>query len=198
MEKLHENQFVVHQLERILKEDYPFLEYSEHMSKRLSKDFLERVRNDQLYVRVKPKMERTERDGSVIEDICDKLSQAICVPLMSEVCPPGQFYKCGYESSRKNLDTEWIAFSLYKAMINQDPNILGGEPVFIGTRVPIKSLIDHLKAGESLDDFLDGFPSVSREHAIAFLDFALETAFETLYTIKSEDNPTCVFYLTKT
>ncbi len=198
MEKLHENPFVVHELERILKEDYPFLEYSEHMSKRLSADFLERVRSDELYVRVKPKMERTERDESVIEDINDKLSQAINVSLMAEVCPPARCYKSGYESSRQNLGTEWTAFRLYKAMINQDPNIHGGEPVFIGTRVPIKSLIDHLKAGESLDDFLDGFPSVSEEQAIAFLEFALETVFETLNTIKSEDNPTCVFYLTKT
>ncbi|MYF98879.1 DUF433 domain-containing protein [Candidatus Poribacteria bacterium] len=117
---------------------------------------------------------------------------------MSEVCPPGQFYKSGYESSRQNVDTEWTAFRLYKAMINQDPNVHGGVPVFIGTRVPIKSLIDHLKAGESLDDFLEGFPSVSQEQAIAFLEFALTTAIETLNTIKSEEKPTCAFYLTKT
>lgn len=198
MEKLHENPFVVHELERILKEDYPFLVYDDHMSKKLSQDFLERVRSDELYVRVKPKMERTERNGNVIEDVCDKLSQAINVPLMSEVCPPARCYKSGYESSRQNLGSEWTVFRLYKAMINQDPNIHGGEPVFIGTRVPIKSLIDHLKAGESLDDFLDGFTSVSEEQAIAFLEFALETVFETLNTIKSEDTHTCVFYLTKT
>ena len=198
MEKLHENPFIVHELERILKEDYPFLEYSDQVSEKLSEDFLERVRNDELYVRVKPKMERTERNGRVIEDISEKLSQAINVPLMSEVCPPARCYKSGYQSSRQNLDTEWTAFRLYKAMINQDPEIHGGEPVFMGTRVPIKSLIDHLKAGDSLDDFLEGFTSVSREQAIAFLEFALETVFETLNTIKSEDNSTCVFYLTKT
>ena len=58
-------------------------------------------------------------------------------------------------------------------VINQDPEIHGGTPVFTGTRVPIKALIDHLKAGESLDYFLEGFPSVSREQAIAFLEFAL-------------------------
>ena len=58
-------------------------------------------------------------------------------------------------------------------VINQDPEIHGGTPVFTGTRVPVKSLIDHLKAGESLDYFLEGFPSVSREQAIAFLEFAL-------------------------
>ena len=57
-------------------------------------------------------------------------------------------------------------------VINQDPEIHGGTPVFTGTRVPVKTLIDHLKAGESLDYFLEGFPSVSREQAIAFLEFA--------------------------
>ena len=58
-------------------------------------------------------------------------------------------------------------------VINQDPEIHGGTPVFSGTRVPVKALIDHLKAGESLDYFLEGFPSVSREQAIAFLELAL-------------------------
>ena len=58
-------------------------------------------------------------------------------------------------------------------VINQDPEIHGGTPVFTGTRVPVKALIDHLKAGESLDYFLEGFPSVSRERAVAFLEFAL-------------------------
>lgn len=58
-------------------------------------------------------------------------------------------------------------------VINQDPEIHGGTLVFTGTRVPVKALIDHLKAGESLDYFLQDFPSVSREQAIAFLEFAL-------------------------
>ena len=52
MQKLHENLSVVNELQRILKEDYPYLEYSEHMSKQLSEDFLEQVRNDVLYVRI--------------------------------------------------------------------------------------------------------------------------------------------------
>lgn len=60
-------------------------------------------------------------------------------------------------------------------VINQDPDIHGGTPVFAGTRVPVESLIDHLKAGDSLDYFLEGFPSVSREQAIAFLEIALMT-----------------------
>ena len=61
-------------------------------------------------------------------------------------------------------------------VINQDPEIHGGIPVFAGTRVPVKVLIDHLKAGESLDYFLEGFPSVSRKQAIAFLEIALTRA----------------------
>jgi uncharacterized protein (DUF433 family) len=54
-------------------------------------------------------------------------------------------------------------------LINRDPDILGGTPVFRGTRVPIKTLFDHLEAGDTLDTFLDGFPSVKREQAVAVL-----------------------------
>jgi uncharacterized protein (DUF433 family) len=55
-------------------------------------------------------------------------------------------------------------------VVVQDPEILGGEPVFVGTRVPVKSLFDHLEAGDSIEDFLDGFPSVKREQVIALLE----------------------------
>ncbi|MDQ2695701.1 MAG: DUF433 domain-containing protein [Pseudomonadota bacterium] len=61
-------------------------------------------------------------------------------------------------------------------VINRDADILGGTPVFTGTRVPVQTLIDYLKAGESLEDFLEGFPSVSREQARAFLEIALRSA----------------------
>lgn len=61
---------------------------------------------------------------------------------------------------------------------HSDPDIMGGTPVFTGTRVPVDSLIDHLKAGDPLDRFLDGFPSVSREQAEAFLALALDEALE--------------------
>jgi uncharacterized protein (DUF433 family) len=50
-----------------------------------------------------------------------------------------------------------------------DPEILGGTPVFTGTRVPVQSLFDHLEGGQSIDDFLEGFPSVRREQVIALL-----------------------------
>lgn len=178
MEKLHENPLIVHALECILKEHYPFLEYSDQISKKLSEDFLEQVSNDVLYVRVRPKIKHTDRDESAIEDVCEKLSQATQIQFMSTVCPPARCYKSDNESSLQNVNTVWTAFRLYKAMIDQDPDIHHGATVFIGTRVPIQSLIHHLKAGDSLDDFLDGFPSVSREQAIAFLEFALTTAIE--------------------
>ena len=52
-------------------------------------------------------------------------------------------------------------------VIHSDPNIMGGVPVFVGTRVPLQNLIDYLEGGESLEDFLEAFPSVKREQAIA-------------------------------
>lgn len=52
--------------------------------------------------------------------------------------------------------------------------VLGGTPVFKGTRVPVKNLVDYLEAGDSLDDFLEDFPSVSREQAVQFLELAKE------------------------
>ena len=60
------------------------------------------------------------------------------------------------------------------AVIHTDPDILGGTPVFVGTRVPFRNLIDYLERGHSLDDFLDEFPSVSREQAVAALEAAHE------------------------
>jgi uncharacterized protein (DUF433 family) len=59
-----------------------------------------------------------------------------------------------------------------ESVVHSDPDILGGTPVFVGTRVPLKNLIDYLAAGDSLDDFLDDFPSVTREQAVAALEFA--------------------------
>lgn len=57
-------------------------------------------------------------------------------------------------------------------IISISPEIMGGTPVFTGTRVPIQTLLDYLKAGESIDDFLDGFPTVTREQVIALLEEA--------------------------
>ena len=57
-----------------------------------------------------------------------------------------------------------------KSVIHSDPGILGGTPVFVGTRVPVQGLFVHLEAGESIDDFLEGFPSVRRDQVIAILE----------------------------
>ena len=59
-----------------------------------------------------------------------------------------------------------------KAIINIDNDILGGQPVFTGTRVPVESLFLHLEKGISLDDFLDDFPTVTRRQAVALLEIA--------------------------
>lgn len=64
--------------------------------------------------------------------------------------------------------------TLTARVIHSDPDILGGTPVFVGTRVPMRTLLDYLKAGDSLEVFLDHFPSVSREQTIGALELAKE------------------------
>ena len=61
-----------------------------------------------------------------------------------------------------------------KSVIHSDPEILGGTPVFVGTRVPLKNLIDYLEGGYSLDEFVDAFPTVTREQAVSALEAAGE------------------------
>jgi len=61
-----------------------------------------------------------------------------------------------------------------KQVVHRDPEILGGTPVFVGTRVPVKTLFDYLEAGDSLEIFLDEFPSVTREQVVAALELARE------------------------
>jgi uncharacterized protein (DUF433 family) len=60
-------------------------------------------------------------------------------------------------------------------LINRDPEILGGIPVFMGTRVPVQTLLDYLAAGHTLDEFLDDFPSVTCEQAVALLEELKDT-----------------------
>jgi uncharacterized protein (DUF433 family) len=57
-----------------------------------------------------------------------------------------------------------------KGIVHSDSEIMGGTPVFVGTRVPVESLFDHLKAGDSIAVFLDGFPSVQREQVLRVLE----------------------------
>ena len=57
-----------------------------------------------------------------------------------------------------------------KGIIHSDPEIMGGTPVFVGTRVPLQNLVDYLEGGESIEDFLDAFPTVKREQVIAVIE----------------------------
>ena len=80
------------------------------------------------------------------------------------------------------LSTDWgllIPCSIlkYHAMMNEriitsSPEVMGGTPVFAGTRVPVETMLDYIVGGESIDDFLDGFPTVTREQVVAFLEEA--------------------------
>lgn len=65
-----------------------------------------------------------------------------------------------------------------QSVISRDADILSGTPVFRGTRVPVQTLIDYLEGGDSIDDFLSGFPSVTRAQVIAFLEEAKDRAIE--------------------
>jgi uncharacterized protein (DUF433 family) len=60
------------------------------------------------------------------------------------------------------------------SIVKIDPEIMSGTPCFAGTRVPVRTLIDYIEGGDSLDDFLEDFPTVSRKQAIAFLEEASE------------------------
>ena len=62
-----------------------------------------------------------------------------------------------------------------KAVVHSDPEVLGGTPVFVGTRVPDQSLFDYLEGGETLDEFLRQFPSVKRAQALAALEIARDS-----------------------
>ena len=61
-------------------------------------------------------------------------------------------------------------------IISRDPEVMNGALVFAGTRVPVEILVQHLTVGDSIDDFLDDFPTVTREQAIAYLEMTLEAA----------------------
>ena len=67
-----------------------------------------------------------------------------------------------------------------RPVVCRDPEVMGGTPVFCGTRVPVQTLIDCLDAGESIDQFLEGFPSVTREQVITFLEEAKDKLVESV------------------
>ncbi len=65
-------------------------------------------------------------------------------------------------------------------VVSRDPEIMSGTPVFPGTRVPVQTLLDYLEGGETIDDFLEGFPSVTRNQVIAFLQEAKDRVIESV------------------
>ena len=67
-----------------------------------------------------------------------------------------------------------------KGVVHSDPEIMGGTPVFVGTRVPLQNLIDCLEGGESIEDFLDAFPTVKREQVIAVIEAGKRTILESV------------------
>jgi uncharacterized protein (DUF433 family) len=67
-----------------------------------------------------------------------------------------------------------------KPVVCRSPDIMGGTPVFCGTRVPVQTLLDYLEAGETIGDFLEGFPTVTREQVIRFLEDAKDRLVESV------------------
>ena len=67
----------------------------------------------------------------------------------------------------------------FKGMVHSDAEIMGGTPVFVGTRVPLQNLVDSLEGGESIEDFLDAFPTVKREQVIAVIEAGKLTLLQT-------------------
>lgn len=78
--------------------------------------------------------------------------------------------------------SEVVAMATGSKVIHSNPNILAGTPVFVGTRVPVQNFIDCLEAGDSIEDFLASFPSVTREQAIAALELAREALETSAYS----------------
>lgn len=67
-----------------------------------------------------------------------------------------------------------------RGIIHSNPAIMGGTPVFVGTRVPLQNLIDYLEGGETIEDFLDAFPTVKRDQVIAVIEAGKLTMLETV------------------
>lgn len=65
-------------------------------------------------------------------------------------------------------------------VVSRDPEIMSGTPVFAGTRVPVQTLLDYLEAGDTIDEFLEGFPSVTRDQVITFLEQAKDRLLESV------------------
>jgi uncharacterized protein (DUF433 family) len=88
--------------------------------------------------------------------------------------------KCSRRATQRAVIFSPMKVEDLKGIVHSDPEIMGGTPVFVGTRVPLQNLIDYLEGGESIEDFLDGFPSVKREQVIAVIEAAKLKMLETV------------------
>ena len=70
---------------------------------------------------------------------------------------------------------------MQEPVVISSPEVLGGTPVFAGTRVPVETFVEYIKAGESIDSFLEGFPSVKKEQLLAFLDQAQDLVIASVH-----------------
>ncbi len=75
-------------------------------------------------------------------------------------------------------------FGMTEPVISRSPDVMGGTPVFRGTRVPVQTLLDYLEAGDTIDEFLAGFPLVSRAQVVAFLEAAKDRLIETVGSVQ--------------
>lgn len=76
---------------------------------------------------------------------------------------------------------EYISIMALQLLITRSPEVMGGIPVFAGTRVPVQTLLDYLEGGDTIDDFLEGFPTVRREQVVAFLEEAKDRMIAAAY-----------------
>ncbi len=69
---------------------------------------------------------------------------------------------------------------MQQPVVSRNPDVMGGTPVFAGTRVPVQTLLDYLEAGDLINEFWEGFPSVTRDHVVAFLEQAKDRLVESV------------------
>ena len=97
----------------------------------------------------------------------------VCIPHYGRPIDAGGLTEMAIKAEEMGFDSVWVTDHII--VPHSDPEILGGTPLFTGTRVPAQSLFDYLEGGETLDEFLRQFPSVKREQALAALEIACDS-----------------------
>ncbi len=88
--------------------------------------------------------------------------------------------RSGFLQGRLSAKLQRMKVEQLKGIVHADPDIMGGTPVFVGTRVPLQNLIDYLEGGESIEDFLDAFPTVQRDQVIGVIEAGKLTILDTV------------------